>query len=79
MKEIKKQKQKNSYQGFWAQVCLRIHRPMYAGQLYAYACKKHAFTNTPQNPNPKTQKHKNKEKTKIKETNNLTCFKIESY
>ena len=27
MKETKKQKYKNSNQGFWARVCMRIHRP----------------------------------------------------
>ena len=36
MEETKKQKQKNSDQDFQLRVCVRIHRPTYAGQLYAY-------------------------------------------
>ena len=32
-----KKRQKNSDQGFWAEVCVRIHEPAYMGQLYAYA------------------------------------------
>ena len=33
----KEKEAENSNQGFWAEVCVRIHKPAYAGQLYAYA------------------------------------------
>ena len=36
MKETEAEAEKLD-QGIWARVCMHIHRPAYAGQLYAYA------------------------------------------
>ena len=69
VKETKKQKQKNLDQGFYAEVCVgfyaevcvHIHKPTYAGQLFAYAYFELACTyrimcaqTCLRNPNPET-------------------------
>ena len=62
VKQTKQKKQENQNQGFWAQVCMCIHRPMYGGQLYAYTyfeptyAYKSMRTQICQNPNPKNRK-----------------------
>ena len=61
VKETKKQKQKNLDQGLYAEVCVHMHKPTYAGQLFAYAYFELACTyrimcaqTCPRNPNPET-------------------------
>ena len=52
---------KNSDQGFWARVCVRIHRPAYASHLYAYASRSMHMQTRPEEPKPTKQELKMKE------------------
>ena len=61
------------------QACVLAQQYAYTYFEPAYVCRKHAHADTPQNPNLETETQKNRAETKTKETNNLTCFKKESY
>ena len=66
VKQTKQKNQENQNQSFQARVCMHIHRPAYAGQLYVYAYFEPACTyksmcmQTHLNPNPEIDKQKNK-------------------
>ena len=69
VKQTKQKKHENQNQDFWARVCVHIHRPAYAGQLYAYAyfelacAYKSMRTQTRLNPNPENRQVEKQSKT----------------